>query len=157
MGLHPNAAHFKFMSFSTRIFFIFYYKSSQGRGTKWGTGHRILNSKGTVHLQTLSGYHLSSTLCPGQLFPTHGHRVNICHPWTQGKHLSGPRPWNSGRACHGQCEALWPATLASWGLLSSPTHLVISTKLPVWDNLGIFFFWGTILLHDPLKSRTLLL
>lgn len=75
-GLHPSAAHFKFTSFSTRIFFIF-YKSSQGRGMKWGTGHRILNSKGTVHLQTLSGYHLSSTLCPGQLSPTHGHRVNI--------------------------------------------------------------------------------
>lgn len=59
--------------------FIFYYKSSQGRGTKWGTGHRILNSKGTVYLQTLSGYHLSSTLP----------RTAVPYPWTQGKHLPG--------------------------------------------------------------------
>lgn len=70
-------------------------------------------------------------------------RTAAPYPWTQGKHLpgsmSGPRPWNRGRACHRQREALWPATLTSWGLLSSPTHLVISTKLPVWDNLGIFF------------------
>lgn len=43
-----------------------------------GNGTQDPNCKGTVHLQTLSGYHLSSTLCPGQLSPTHGHRVNTC-------------------------------------------------------------------------------
>lgn len=76
-GLHPSAAHFKFTSFPTRIFFVFYYKSSQGRGMKWGTGHRIQNSKGTVHLRHSVDITFHP-LCPGQLSPTHGHRVNTC-------------------------------------------------------------------------------
>lgn len=74
---------------------------------------------------------------PRTAVPIHGHRVNICQ---------APRKWlrpqDSGRACHEQRAAPRPATLASRGLFpSSPIHLVISTELPVWDNLGIFFFF----------------
>lgn len=72
--------------------------------------------------------------------PTHGHRVNIRQaPWATG----------SGRAHRGQ--RVWPGHPHLWGpppLLPSP---LISTELPVWDNLGIFF-WGIVLLHDPSRA-----
>lgn len=45
------------------------------------------------------------------------------------------------------------ATLTSWGLLPPLPLLVISTELPVWVNLGIFF-WGIVLLHDPQEQAT---
>lgn len=67
--------------------------------------------------------------------PTHGRGVNIYQaPWASG----------SGRARRGQRVAR--PTSPPWA--SSPPLPLLSTELPVWDNLG-FFFWGIVLLHDP--------
>lgn len=137
--------------FSTRIFFISSHKSSQGRGMEWGTGHRMLISKGTVHRQTLRvDTHLLIHSCAQGSCP---------RPWTQGKHLPGSLGLGQ-RAAGLAVASVWPGHPHPGAPPPPPTSptAVVSTELPVWVNLFLFFFfffWGIVLLHDPPRaSRT---
>lgn len=89
--------------------------------------------RGTVHGQTLRvDAHLPVCGCAQDSHP---------HPWTQGKHLQGSL--GLGQRQGSPWTVCGPAALTSWGLLpSSPHSPVLSRELPVWDNLGIFFFSG---------------
>ena len=113
--------------------------SRQGRGAEWGTGHRMLISKGTVHRQTLRvDTHLPIRGCAQDSCP---------HPRTQGKHPPGSlglrqRQGPSWTACG-------LASLTSWGLLpSSPAH-PLSPRSCLSGIIWGLFFWGIVLLHDP--------
>lgn len=103
-------------------------------------GHRVGSRTQDADLQgdcSLTDTHL----------PIHSCAQDSCpHPWTQGKHPPGSL--GLGQRQGSPWTACGLATLPSWGLLPSSPPPGISTKLPVWDNLGIFF-WGIVLLHDP--------
>lgn len=132
----PSTCPLPLMLFSTRIFFIF--PPNQAKGGAWsGEQDTGCWSPRGLSIDRHSEWTLA---CPSAAVlrtavPTHGRGVNTCQaPWASG----------SGRARRGQRVAR--PTSPPWA--SSPPLPLLSTELPVWDNLG-FFFWGIVLLHDP--------
>lgn len=141
MGLHPNVAHFKFTSFSTRIFFIFYYIQIKPR-----EGHEVGNGTQDPKLQGD---------CPPtdtqwiQPFIHTVPRTAVPYPWTQGKHLPGSTRVAQG---HGTVAGLATNSVRPCGL--PPWHPGVSSPLPptllspqsclsgiIW---GFFFSGGQI-------------
>lgn len=105
---------------------------------KGGAGHRILNSKGTVHPWT---FRVDTIFCP------HCAQDSCPHPWTQGKHTPG-----SARVAPG-CEtvaeltmdSVWPCGRPPWRPGASSPSLPLT--LSPWSCLsgiiwGLFFSGG---------------
>lgn len=132
----PNTCPLQFTLFSTRIFFIFSHKSSRGRGTE-GEEHTGCYLQGlSINRHWCGHAPACPQLCSAQLSP----------PRDTGEHLPGSL--GLGGEQQGWPWTVWPGHLPSWDLLPASPSPAVSTELPVWVNLGIFF-WGIVLLHDP--------